>query len=234
MADLYIVNEGDGEKGFLRECVAPYLGSLHINMFAPRVGKPGHKGGVRPWPAVRKEICNFLKLNRDDRPVYVSMMFDYVRMPTAWPGRADAPSKALAQRPLHVEQEISRDIEVHMGEHFIPDRFIPYVQMHELEALVLAEPDNLAAEFLGQNRAVQQLKDSIKGMAPEEINDGPDTSPGKRIIAWIPEYGKRKAQSAVNVLYLTGLGILRERCPHFDEWLSRIERLVGPAKQPVS
>lgn len=227
MADLYIVVEGYGEQGFLRDCVAPHLGTQGVYARAALVGKPGHKGGVRPWPAVRKDITNFLKMNRADRPIHVSMMFDYFRLPMDWPGRADAPAKPMAQRPLHVEQEIAKDIAGHLGEHFIAERFIPYVQMHELEALVLAEPDNLAAEFLDQDNAVQQLKECIAGIPPEEINDDPITAPSKRIITHLPEYEDRKAQAAVNVLSQTGLRVLRERCPHFNQWLSRLEALGG-------
>lgn len=227
MADLYIVVEGYGEQGFLRECVEPHLGSQGVYARAALVGKPGHKGGVRPWPAVRKDIANFLKMDRANRPIHVSMMFDYFRLPMEWPGRAVAPKKPMGQRALHVEEQLEADIAVHLGEGFVPDRFIPYIQMHELEALVLAEPDNLSAEFLGRDDAVQQLKKSIAGAAPEEINDGPETAPSKRIIKYLPEYDRRKRQAAPNVLCLTGLRVLRDRCPHFNRWLTRLEHLAS-------
>jgi hypothetical protein len=227
MADLYIVVEGYGEQGFLRESVAPHLGAHGVYAQAALVGKPGHKGGVRPWAAVRKDITNFLKMNRTDRPIHVSTMFDYFRLPMDWPGRADAPAKPMAQRPLHVEQEIAGDIAALLGEQFMPERFIPYVQMHELEALVLAEPQNLVAEFPGEDAAVQALADSIAGIPPEEINDHANTAPSKRIMDYLPEYEPRKRQAAPNVLYLTGLAVLRKRCPHFNQWLSRLEGLGG-------
>jgi len=226
MADLYIVVEGYGEQGFLRKCVAQHLGTRGVYAHAALVGKPGHKGGVRPWPAVRKDIMNFLKMNRNDRPIHVSMMFDYYGMPLTWPGRSGASEKPTTERSLYIEKQLASDIASCMGDGFISDRFIPYVQMHELEALVLAKPDNLTAEFLNQDEAIEELKINIAGMPPEEINDGPTTAPSKRIISYIPEYGKRKAQATANILYLTGLRDLRELCPHFNEWLTKLENLV--------
>lgn len=223
MADVYVVVEGYGEHGFLRDVVAPHLGARGVWVHPALVGKPGHKGGVRPWPAVRADILRFLGMDRKARPVHVSMMFDYFRMPLEWPGRADAAAKAPAERAAHVEAHIAADVAARLGAACNPDRFIPYVQMHELEALVLAEPRSLAAEFPDQAAAIDALAASIRGLAPEEINDGPATAPSKRISAHLPEYARRKAQAAVNVLHVTGLARLRQRCPHFHQWLTRLE-----------
>lgn len=225
MADVYAVVEGYGEHGFLRECVAPHLGLRGVYLRPSLVGKPGHKGGVRPWPAVRKDITNFLRMGKKGRPVHVTMMFDYFRMPLDWPGRASAATRELEGRAAHVEEQLAADMVNHLGSGFDPALFIPYVQMHELEALVLAEPQSLAAEFLGQEEALRALTVSIRGLPPEDINDGATTAPSKRIIAHLPEYEGRKAQAVVNVLDLTGLEILRQRCPHFHQWLTRLEAL---------
>ncbi|HPU34864.1 MAG TPA: DUF4276 family protein, partial [Phycisphaerae bacterium] len=171
----------------------------------------------------------FLSMNQAERPVYVSMMFDYFRLPRDWPGRQDASAKPHSEKASHVEAQIAADIAASMGEGFRPDRFIPYIQMHELEALVLAESQSLRAEFIGQDNAIDALTNSIAGIPPEEINDNPATAPSRRIIEHLPEYERRKAQAAVNVLYLTGLEVLRNRCPHFAEWLARLEALGGQA-----
>lgn len=223
MADVYVVVEGYGEHGFLRECVAPHLGARGVYLHPALVGKPGHKGGVRPWPAVRGDILKFLKMDRRARPVHVSMMFDYFRLPPDWPGRSGAAGRTPAERAAHLERQIAADVAAHLGQGFDPARFLPYVQMFELEALVLAEPRSLAAEFPGQEAAIESLAKSIQGLSPEEINDGPATAPSKRICAHLPEYGRRKAQAVVNVLHVTGLSTLRQRCPHFHQWLARLE-----------
>lgn len=223
MPDVYAVVEGRGELGFLRECVAPHLGARGVHLHPVLVGKPGHKGGARPWPAVRKEIANFLRMGKKERPVHVTMMFDYFRMPTDWPGRASAPAKAPGARAAHIEQHLAADMQRHLGGDFDPALFLPYVQMHELEALILAEPQSLAAEFLGQDSAVQALANSIQGLAPEDVNDDPATAPSKRIIACLPEYAGRKAQAVVNVLDL-------DRASPAEAALPPLRRVADPPR----
>jgi hypothetical protein len=60
---------------------------------------------------------------------------------------------------------------------------------------------------------------------PEEIDDGATTAPSKRIIKLIPEYEHRKASAGPIIAEKIGLRRIRERCPHFDEWIKKMERL---------
>lgn len=225
MSNVYIVVEGKGEQVFVERTLAVHLNSHQVWVRVPLVGKPGHKGGVRPWVAVRKELCNFLRMNRPDRPVYITMMFDYFRMPMDWPGRSDAPNLNMLNRGKHVEDEIAADIAAAMGEGFIQSCFIPYVQMHELEALIFASPAALKQEFPDRAKDVDNLIADVGLTPPEEINDGPATAPGKRISRRIPEYEGRKASAAPNVLEIIGLPAMREACPRFEAWISRLEDL---------
>lgn len=97
--------------------------------------------------------------------------------------------------------------------------------MHELEALILAEPNRLSQEFPDRAREAGRLAASVEGVDPETINDGPTTAPSKRIIAEIPEYEGRKSSASANVLKLIGVDTLRTKCAHFAEWLGRLEQL---------
>jgi hypothetical protein len=116
-----------------------------------------------------------------------------------------------------------------MGAGFDQSRFIPYVQMHELEALIFADPVKLCEEFPDRAGEVRELIASVSGLEPEEINDRPTKAPSKRIIAYIPEYKSRKGSSAANVLTLIGIDKLRTKCAHFAEWLGRLEGLQAAA-----
>lgn len=188
------------------------------------VGKPGHKGGNR-WPVVRNDIANFLKMDRPQRRVHVTTMFDYYAMPLDWPGRNHARSLTLSKRASGVEHAIAEDIRAVFGTGFDVSRFIPYVQMHELETLILSDPIRLRDEFPYRENEAADLLASVDGIDPETINDEPTTAPSKRIIAHIPEYEKRKNSAAANVLKLIGIGTLRAKCAHFAEWLGRLEHL---------
>jgi hypothetical protein len=55
------------------------------------------------------------------------------------------------------------------------------------------------------------------------IDDGPTTAPSKRIIAEIPEYDK--ATAGVAVAEKIGMDTLRQKCRHFNEWITRLEQL---------
>jgi len=69
---------------------------------------------------------------------------------------------------------------------------------------------------------VQAIRDGYR--SPEEIDDGPDTHPSGRLRALIPEYDKVRDGSLVT--QRIGLSRLRSECPHFGDWLTRLERLT--------
>ena len=60
---------------------------------------------------------------------------------------------------------------------------------------------------------------------PEQINDGDDTAPSKRIIRVIPQYKNEKATAGPYVANKIGLPRLRRECPHFNQWMCRLETL---------
>jgi hypothetical protein len=67
------------------------------------------------------------------------------------------------------------------------------------------------------------LTKEIALMPPEEINESPQTAPSKRIIRYIPDYESQKAQVGPMVAEDIGLTLLREKCPHFGEWITKLE-----------
>ena len=56
-----------------------------------------------------------------------------------------------------------------------------------------------------------------------EINDSPLTAPSKRVESLVAGYEK-PLLGALAVLGI-GLNAIRRECPHFNEWLSLLERL---------
>ena len=76
---------------------------------------------------------------------------------------------------------------------------------------------NLAPEF-------QAIRDGFA--TPEEINVSPQTAPSKRIESIVPAYNKPlNGNLAASEI---GLPDIRASCPHFSEWLSRMESLASP------
>ena len=95
-------------------------------------------------------------------------------------------------------------------------RFTPNLQLHEFEALLLAEPKALKHFYPDRADAVVELCNDISGLEPEEVNDGQFTAPSKRILHRIPDYDKVVAGTLVALEI--GLATLRARCPHFGAW----------------
>jgi hypothetical protein len=69
----------------------------------------------------------------------------------------------------------------------------------------------------------QKIRDKVK--SPEEINDSKETAPSKRIENHCPSYDK--VIDGILIIKEIGLHKIREQCPHFNSWLTRLEKLGG-------
>ena len=146
--------------------------------------------------------------------------FDLYGLPSDFPGYGDA-------RGTSDPYEKARILEAALRDNIGDWRFIPYLQLHEYEALLFSEPEQLVAQFTDRQSEINNLR-AVADQAgnPELINESPDSAPSKRIIAEIPEYGGRKASAGPIVAERIGLGNLRAKCRHFSEWIDRLEGLV--------
>jgi hypothetical protein len=145
-------------------------------------------------------------------------MFDLYALPNDFPGYAEALKVADPYGRIQVlEEAMARDI----GDR----RFIPYIQLHEFEALILADAQQLEWEYLEHEEPISELCTMVGNGNPELINDGPTTAPSRRILSLIPEYDK--ATAGVVVAGKIGLVTLRQRCRHFDAWVTKLEQLAG-------
>ena len=102
----------------------------------------------------------------------------------------------------------------------------PYIQLHEFEATLLAQPDAILTYYGEYGREVARLTElALSVKSPELIDDGEDTAPSKRIISLIPAYGKAKPTAGPTIAAAIGLPTIRAKCPHFDAWLRQLEKL---------
>ncbi len=123
-----------------------------------------------------------------------------------------------------VEDAMLADISSQLGGRFNCARFIPYVQMHEFEALLFSDPALLAKGLdLPDDSEVQRIRNKFH--SPEEINDGEQTAPSKRIKGLSSGYDK--VLQGVLISQKIGLNVLRAQCPHFNGWIEKLEALTG-------
>ena len=121
----------------------------------------------------------------------------------------------------HIQQAFADDI--------ANTRFIPYIQLHEYEALVFANLDYLEAEYQATpklHRKIDMLRKELeaKHNNPELINT--IKAPSKHIISALEglhNYNKPKIGSAVAAKI--GIPNLKEICKHFSIWINVLEQL---------
>ena len=148
-------------------------------------------------------------------------MLDLYALPNDFPGCQESLEiKDPYQRVEFLEQSLLRDINA--------PQFIPYLQLHEFEALLLANPSILLLEYMDAHREVNQLLSILEQHHhnAELINTGPETAPSKRIISLIPAYRGNKVNVGAYLAGIEGVNEQQKRCKHFSGW---IDKLLGLA-----
>jgi hypothetical protein len=233
MIRLNMIVEGQTEETFVRDILAEHLFPFQVYPSARMVetgrkrilgaregGKRVFRGGMTTYQKARKDICRWIKQEEGSRQVYVTTMFDLYALPEDFPGFWEAMANATPElRVEALEDAFRKDIDF--------PRFMPYIQLHEFEALVLAAPATIAPQFQMResNRAIKDLVKLVESCPPEEIDDGEQTAPSKRIIRLIPEYAGVKSSAGPQIVQAIGLRKIRGMCPHFDRWVSQLEGL---------
>jgi len=221
---LLVTSEGPTERIFVKTILAPHL--AQHNVFAEsrcvltskdKRAAREFRGGLLGYEKVKADIVTWFK--QDDHPeCRYTTMFDLYGLPNDFPGYEEAKKKSDPyERVKLLENALADDIK--------NEYFIPYIQLHEFEALILADPQKLDWEYLEHDRPISNLVKMVGSENPELINDGPETAPSKRIQKEIPEFHKPGA--GVNVVAKIGLQVLRSKCRHFNEWLTRLEKMAA-------
>lgn len=114
------------------------------------------------------------------------------------------------------------DLQQVMPKNFDQRRFIPFVMVHEFEALLFSDCRRFATAIGCEElaRDFQSIRDGFP--TPEDIDDSPRTAPSKRIENIFPRY--EKMLMGVLASLEIGLEAMRRECPHFADWLERLEK----------
>ena len=213
--------EGQTDEKFGREVVSPSLASRNVFISATTPGRRRAHGGVPSWARAKRELLRYLK---EDTGRFVTTMFDYYGLPCDWPGKKEAKRKTRPSTKAEtIEQAIHADVCATLGESFDGARFLPYIQMHEFEALLFSDT-RVLAESVPQPGLQARLDEIIEECGePERIDDDPKTTPSKRICALVPSY--QKVLHGIIAAKRIGLATMRDQCPHFSQWIEALEQL---------
>ena len=220
---LYITVEGQSEKEFADRALKPHLADYGIDVRSRVVvtnRKLGKRGGILDFDKIKGDIGRLMKEDRHEEARFTTMV-DLYALPSEFPGWVDARKRAQPVERVEV-------LEMALETEFAEPRFIPFIQLHEFEALLYCDLGELQCRIANSETGINALRKEVMNLEPETINEGATTAPSKRIIRHIPIYERNKVRVGAPAAAAIGLNTLRQKCPHFGHWLSRLEALVTP------
>jgi hypothetical protein len=221
---LYIVVEGQTEEEFVKRVLGPHLEARKIYAIPIIVTTRRHrltgeklgKGGGN-WGKWFRDLKRILGEHKGSSVAFTTF-FDLYGLPDAFPQLEELSQNAnTLQRVYGLEQAMYAVFDDH--------RLIPYLQRHEFETLVLASLDALGALLDADDdvEGLSQLRSELMGLAPEDVNDGPDTAPSKLLAESIPGY--EKTLHGPLAVEAAGLANIRAVCPRLNAWVTKLEGL---------
>ena len=142
-----------------------------------------------------------------------STLIDFFRCP-------DTPGKEVWNKATNHQQEVElREQEI--GRDIGSRHFIPYIQLHEFEALLFSSGVAFG-ELFSPEESDKLCKIVDEFSNPEEINTTPDKAPSKRILDIVSGYDK--VAHGGSIARRIGIKVIMARCPRFRAW---VERLVS-------
>lgn len=211
-----ILVEGQTEESFVKRLLVPHLSNFQV-WITPRIIRTskGHKGGIVSYDKVRHQVRQWCQ---QDSTATVTTLFDVYGLPTDFPGMANwNPNQPSQTQVTALEANLLADV----GQ----ANLIPYLQLHEYEALLFSKLDAFSYADVPE-RAITAWKTQLAQFTgPEDVNNSLQTAPSKRLIAQWPRYAHAKPHFGVLIAEKIGLSVMRATCPRFDAWISVLETL---------
>jgi Domain of unknown function (DUF4276) len=139
---------------------------------------------------------------------------------------SDFPGLDEAEKLRHLPRQRVEKLEESFGADIGDRRFIPNIQLHEFEAILFANPAAFESYYTDRGNEIAELEAiAMNHESAEDIDDGPQTSPSKRIIDCLPDYEGAKPTAGPQIAEMIGIDVIRRSCPHFNSWLTTLETL---------
>jgi len=208
MKRLIIICEGETEQEFCKDVLRPYLYNKGVRVDNPTIKKSN--GGIVRWEVLKDQVERHLKQEKD---VYVTTLIDLYALPTDYPN-FDINNVA------GIEQGMKADIDASLNY-----RFIPYIQRHEFECFIFGSIDVLKKNFRPQDANFDEIENVLRKYSDclEDINNGSQTAPSKRLLANINGYNKIVYGACL--ASEIGLPTIRQKCPRFNRWIEQLEKI---------
>ena len=210
MTSLGVVVEGQTEEEFVLNVLAEHFAPKQIKVDPKLIGEARRYGDGGGNVSISELADDMIILSETND--FVTSLVDFY-------GFMNKGEMDVGQLEEAVLVAIQQDESLQSG----PEKFIPYIQMHEFEGLLFSDTAAFASIETSED-SIMKLEE-VRGCfaTPEDINDNSETAPSKRIKKAIPMYRKRRY--GYIVAKTIGISKIREECPRFNEWLERLEVL---------
>lgn len=217
MSRVIVICEGETEREFCKTLLSGYFACIGKYIEAPLI-KHSH-GGIVSWEKLKKQIETTLRKEGD---AIVTLLIDYYGLNEkhAFPGWDNAEKiKDKTEHVSFMESCMKQDIDDSLRY-----RFIPYLQLHEFEALLFCDVEifkNIVPEkeLVGLDE-LQKVIDNNPN--PELINTRKENTPSHRLSRIIKGYNKIVYGNLI--AESIGLSTIRTKCRRFNEWLEALEK----------
>lgn len=221
---LHILCEGQTELRFASKVLTSYLvvkGIIVLPQLLITSRKKNAKGGILSYQQAKRDLTFMIRGAQDNEQEvhYFTSMFDLYALPDDFPGFTESSVLKDYSQVAKLEEAFGKDVNCY--------KFIPYIQLHEFEALVLCDIDGLKDSYPNAAGKLTELKNELNaqyGDNMELVDNSAETAPSKRIInALKGEYHYDKPKSGTETTDKIGIDTLRTKCQHFNDWLTKIE-----------
>lgn len=221
MKHLYFIVEGETELEFINRIVMPYLYQKGLNTMITAIPITMSGGGhgfnhIQHFKNTIEPILNY-----ENQPIITTMLDYYgINSKKKLPGFLECNKlNSVDDKISCLENALKEQVQSIKPYPF----FIPYIQKHEMETLLFANPND--GFDLGSNEiknAVLAVCDDFPNI--EDINNSYETAPSKRLEKIYKENGQsyQKAADAVDIAELTTIGVMLEKSPRFRSWIENL------------
>jgi hypothetical protein len=206
MIRLHFLVEGPSEQRFVDQLIAAHLEPFEVFSTTSRLD------GVTTFEKLSRELRRFF-LDRSSSARFTTM-FDYYKLPRHFPGDSDDLPRDPVERVAALEMSFAASMDEW--------RLVPYIQVHEFEALLFTDISSLSSYHSEHRTAIRELE-LVRPRFPTPEHIDQKQPPSKRILEKVPGYDKPTAGAGTAIEI--GLAKLRSECLHFNDWIGRLEVL---------
>ena len=211
---IYFIVEGQTEESFVKEILSKYFLQYEIYVYAIKIETSrGHKGGFVNYAHLKRDVEIRLKQMGND--IIVTTFIDFFRCPELPDKDSYIHIKDHHEKVKQMEKVIKDDIN--------DWRFIPYIQLHEFEALLFSS-DKGFKEYFSEEENKELISVINEFNNPEEINSNPEKAPSKRLMKIVTDYDK---VIHGNIIALEiGIDGILNKCPRFKHWIEMLIKIA--------